>query len=148
MKVYIKNMVSENCMTIVKEKFTIAGLHEINVELGVVEILQNISATQFQQLRYTLSNAGYDFIDNKKKLLVDKIKVVIEELICHSDTRLDINFSDYISDKLQYDYTYLANVFSKEEGISIEKHLITQKITRVKELIANSHMNLTEIARK
>ncbi len=92
--------------------------------------------------------AGLGVIDNKKNLLIKKIKNAIVELVNYSNEQLQTNYSAHLSKKLQYDYTYLANLFSESEGISIQKFIIAQKIERVKELMLNDELNLTEIASK
>ena len=92
--------------------------------------------------------ASVELIDNRKSMLIEKIKNVIIELVHYSDEQLQTNFSNYISNKLQYDYTYLANIFSEVEGTTIEKFIISHKIERAKELIVDDKLNLTEIASK
>jgi AraC-like DNA-binding protein len=87
-------------------------------------------------------------IDDKKTILVKKIKSIVVQLVHYSNEQLQTNFSDYLSKELQYDYTYLANLFSQEEGIPIQKFIIAQKIERVKELIIEEKLNLTQIAVK
>jgi AraC-like DNA-binding protein len=87
-------------------------------------------------------------MDDKKTILVKKIKNIIVELVHYSGEQLQTNFSDYLSKKLQYDYTYLANLFSEQEGIPIQKFIIGQKIERVKQLLVNHGLTLTQIANK
>ncbi len=91
--------------------------------------------------------AGHDLIDDNKKVLIKKIKNAVVELVYYSNEQLQTNYSEYLSKKLQYDYTYLANLFSEAEGISIQKFIIALKIERVKELIVNDELNLTELQR-
>ncbi len=108
----------------------------------LIGVMQDLSRQKEQ------NPAGIDIIRNRKDLLIEKIKNEILELIHYTDERLQTNFSDYLSNKLQYDYTYLANVFSELEGIPIQQFIINQKIERVKELIASGECKLTEIAAK
>jgi AraC-like DNA-binding protein len=89
-----------------------------------------------------------ELLDDKKSILIEKIKSVIVEMIHYSDELPQINFSDYISEKLNFDYTYLSNVFSEVKGITIQHFIIINKIERVKELLLYDELNLTEISYK
>ncbi|WP_245901762.1 helix-turn-helix domain-containing protein [Chitinophaga ginsengisoli] len=131
---------------VVKEELTKLGLHYITVELGEAEILENISARQHDQIRTALLKWGLELMDDKKSVLIHKIKNVIIELVHYSEEPLAINFSEFLSQKLSYDYTYLANLFSEVQGTTIEQFLIAHKIERVKELLVYDELNLTEIA--
>lgn len=141
-------MVSLRCKMIVKEELTKLGLHYVVVELGTVQISENLTQTQHDQLKKKLQNAGLQLLDDKKSILIEKIKNVIIELIHYSDVWPVINDSAYISEKLGYDYTYLANIFSEVTGITIQQFIIVHKIERAKELILYDELNLTEIAYK
>ena len=148
MKLYIKYMVSIRCKMIVKEALKKMGLHYLTVELGVVEVMEDLSARQLEELRLTLLRSGLELMENKKAILIEKIQNVIIELIHYSDELPKMNFSDYLCEKLDYDYTYLANIFSETKGITIEHFIILHKIERVKELIIYDELNLSEIAWK
>ena len=139
-------MVCIRCKMVVKEVLTKLGLHYTSVELGEAEVLENISPEQHEQIKTALLKSGLELMDDKKSVLIQKIKNVIIELVHYSEEPLAINFSEYLSRKLNHDYTYLANLFSEVQGITIEKFLITHKIERVKELLVYNEMNLTEIA--
>jgi AraC-like DNA-binding protein len=118
------------------------------VELGEAEVMDNVSGPKYKQIRIALSALGLQLIDDKKSMLIEKIKHVIIEMVHYSDEQLKTNFSEYLCKKLQYDYTYLANIFSEAEGITIEKFIIAHKIERAKELMVYDELNLTEIAWK
>jgi len=133
---------------VVKEELTKLGLHYSTVELGEAEILENISARQHDQIRTALLKSGLELMDDKKSVLIQKIKNVIIELVHYSEEPLAINFSEFLSQKLNYDYTCLANLFSEVQGTTIEQFLIAHKIERVKELLVYDELNLTEIAYK
>jgi len=148
MKLYIKYMVSLRCKMMVKEELTKLGLKYVLVDLGMVEILEDITEKQREQLKKNLLKSGLELLDNKKSILIEKIKNVITEMIHYSDELPEINYSDYISEKLGYDYTYLANTFSEVKGITIQQFIINRKIERVKELLLYDELNLTEISRK
>ena len=148
MNLYIKNMVSERCKMIVKSELEKHGLHFIIIELGEVEIMENITEEQKNKLNIGLKKSGLTLMDDKKSILVEKIKIIVVELIHYSEELLKVNFSDYLSEKLDYDYTYLANLFSENQGTTIERFIITHKIERVKELLVYNELSLTEIAYK
>ncbi|MDQ6844065.1 MAG: AraC family transcriptional regulator [Bacteroidota bacterium] len=139
-------MVCIRCKMVVKDELTKLGLHYTTVELGEADILENISALQQQQFKAALLKSGLELIDDKKSELIQKIKNVIIELVHYSEEPLVINFSEHLSQKLQYDYTYLANLFSEVQGTTIEHFMIAHKIERVKELLVYNELNLTEIA--
>jgi len=146
MKLFIKYMVSIRCKMLVKAKLERLGLHHKTVELGEVEILENITLAQREQLNNGLKKAGLELMDDKKAMLVEKIKNVIIEMIHYLDEPPLTKYSVFLSDKLNYDYTYLANLFSEVRGITIEQFIIFHKIERVKELLVYDDLSLTEIA--
>lgn len=146
MKIYIKYMVSLRCKMVVKEELKKLGLHFIVVDLGEVEILEELSESQHNALKEALQNSGLELMDDKRSVLIEKIKNVIVGMIHYSDELPKINYSDYISEKLNYDYTYLSNLFSEVKGITIQQYIILHKIERVKELILYEEFNLTEIS--
>ena len=141
-------MVSNRCKMAVKEDLKKLGLHFIVVDLGEVEIMENITAEQREQVRLALFNSGFELMDDKKSVLIEKIKNIIIEMVHNSDELIKTNFSDYISEKLNHDYTYLANLFSEVQGTTIEQFIISHKIERIKELIIYGEQNITEIAWK
>jgi AraC-like DNA-binding protein len=146
LKIYIKYMVSQRCKMVVKEELKKLGLHFVVVDLGVVDIMENINDEQREQIRTALRKSGLELMDDKKAVIIEKIKTAIIEMIHYKDDLIKVNFSDFLSEKLNYDYTYLANLFSEIQGTTIEKFIIAHKIERVKELIIYDELNLTEIA--
>lgn len=146
MKLYIKYMVSHRCKMMVKSQLKKLGLHFVIVDLGMVEILEDISPEQREELAINLRKSGLELLDDKRSVLVESIKVVIIEMIHYSEDEIKVNYSDYISEKLDYDYTYLANVFSEVKGITIQQFIILNKIERAKELILYDELTLSEIA--
>jgi len=148
MKLYIKYMVSTRCKMAVKEELKKLGLHFIVVELGEVEVMENLSPDQREALKAGLLDAGLELMDDKRAVLIEKIKTIIVEMVHYSDEPIKVNFSDYLSDKLKHDYTYLANLFSEVQGSTIEHFIIDHKIERIKELIIYGELNITEIAWK
>jgi len=148
MKLYIKYMVSNRCKMVVKEELKRLGLHFVIVDLGEVEIMENISGEQRKQLTDALLGAGLELMDDKRAVLIEKIKNSIIEMVHHSDQMIKVNFSDFLSEKLNHDYTYLANLFSEVQGTTIERFIISHKVERIKELIIYGELNITEIAWK
>ncbi|HLP33695.1 MAG TPA: AraC family transcriptional regulator [Bacteroidia bacterium] len=146
MKLYIKFMVSNRCIMAVKEELKKLGLHYIIVDLGEVEIMENLSPEKLQQLKAGLNSTGLDLMDDKKSILIEKVKNIITEMIHHSESTPKTNYSDYISEKMNYDYTYLSNIFSEVKGITIQQFIIIHKIEKVKELLLYDELSLTEIS--
>lgn len=139
-------MVCSRCKMVVKAEFEKAGLHPLTVELGEVEIKEQLTPDTLHQLDTSLQDLGFEIIDNRKSRMIEKIKNNIVELIHHSTENIDINLSQYISQRLNYDYNYLSNLFSEVEGITIEKYFIAQKIEKVKELLKYDEFTLSQIA--
>jgi len=130
----------------VKEELKKLGLHYVIVELGMVDIMEEITPEQHDLLKKNLLKSGLELLDDKKTILIEKIKNVIIEMIHYTDEVPKVNYSDYISEKLKYDYTYLSNIFSEVKGITIQQYIIFHKIERAKELLLYDELNLTEIA--
>jgi AraC-like DNA-binding protein len=141
-------MVSNRCKIVVREVLQKLGLNIISVELGEVEITDYLSVDINSQLKIILNDFGFELMENKRVVLIERIKNAVIEMIHHSDEMIKINFSDFLSHKLNYDYTYLANRFSEDQGITIEHFIILHKIERIKELIIYDELNISEIAHK
>jgi AraC-like DNA-binding protein len=141
-------MVSIRCKMAVKEELKKLGLHYVSVDLGEVDIMENITDQQREQIKAALFKSGLELMDDKKAMLIEKIKNAIIEMVHYTDEMPKVNFSNYLSEKLDYDYTYLANLFSETEGTTIEHFMLIHKIERVKELIIYDELNLTEISLK
>ena len=148
MKLYIKYMVSIRCKMLVKTELDNLGLKYGTIDLGEVEIKEQISDDQIKQLKTSLLRSGLELMDDKRAILIEKIKNVIIEMV-HSTVEMpNVKNSDYISEKLNHDYTYLANLFSESTGTTIEQFIIVHKIERAKELLMYDEFNLTEISYK
>lgn len=141
-------MVCIRCQMVVKAELDKLGLHYRSVQIGEADIIENVLPEQLEQLDIGLRKSGLQVMDDKKSIIVEKIKSAIIELIHYTDEQIKVNLSDYLSEKLNYDYTYLANLFSEVKGVTIEKFFLTHKIEKVKELIVYDELNLTEIAFK
>ena len=141
-------MVSLRCKMVVKEELKKLGLKYVVVDLGMVDVLEDISNADRDTLKINLLKSGLELLDDKKSILIEKIKGVIVEMIHYSDELPRVNFSDHISEKLNLDYTYLSNIFSEVKGITIQQFILINKIERVKELLLYDELNLTEISYK
>ena len=141
-------MVCIRCQIVVKSELEKLGLLYRDVKIGEASIIGNILPEQLDKLDTALKKSGLQLMDNKKSILVEKIKNTIIELVHYTEEQIRVNLSDYLSEKLNYDYSYLANLFTEVKGITIEKFYLTHKIEKVKELIVYDELNLTEIAYK
>lgn len=141
-------MVSIRCKMVVKSELDKLGLRYGAVDLGEAELYDSISTEQRNTLKIALLRSGLELMDDKKAILIEKIKTCIVEMIHYQDEVPKIKHSDYLHEKLGYDYTYLANLFSEATGITIEQYIIIHKIERVKELLLYDELNLTEISYK
>lgn len=148
MKLYIKYMVSLRCKMMVRDELDKLGLRYRVIDLGMVDMLDEVTEQQHQQLKINLLKSGLELLDDKRSILIEKIKNVIIEMIHYSEEVPKTNYSDYLSEKLDYDYTYLSNVFSEVKGITIQQYIILNKIEKVKELLLYDELNLTEISYK
>lgn len=141
-------MVCIRCKMVVKSELEKLGIHCTTVELGEVEINDDVSPEKMEQLGIALKKSGLELMDDKKSILVEKIKTIIIELVHYTDDQIKINLSDYISERLNHNYAYLSNLFSEVKGTTIEKFYLAHKIEKVKELLVYDELNLTQIAFK
>jgi AraC-like DNA-binding protein len=141
-------MLSTRCKIVVKDILKGLDLHFVIVDLGEVEIMENLDSEQLDELKAALLQSGLELMDNKKAILIERIKNTIVEMVHHSNEGLKVNFSSFLSEKLHHDYTYMANLFSEVQGSTIEQFMIAHKVERIKELIIYGELNITEIAWK
>ena len=148
MKLLIKNMVSLRCKMIVKSELEKLDLHFIIIELGEVEIKEKLSPKKQNELQTALQRFGLELMNDKKSMLIERVKNIIVEMIHYTDEPPTLNFSNFLSEKLGYDYNYLSNLFSEVKGTTIEQYIISHKIEKAKELLIYNELTLTEIAYK
>lgn len=141
-------MVSTRCKMVVKDMLRKLGHHFILVDLGKVEVMEELSSEQLNELKMVLQSVGFELMDDRKSILIEKIKIVVLEMVHYAEDLPIIKFSDYLSQKLNHDYTYMANLFSDVQGTTIEQYIIGHKAERIKELIIYGELNITEIAYK
>jgi YesN/AraC family two-component response regulator len=146
MRLQIRNMESERCKTIVKEELNRLGLLYDSVELGEVELKENVSDEELQLIGAALKKSGLELIVDNTSQLIEKIKIAIKHLVYCSDDLHRPNASEYLSKRVNFDYNYLSKIFSNIEGITIEKYIIQERIERVKKLLITGKFSLSEIA--
>ncbi len=139
-------MVSLRCKMMVKDILDHLNIKFRSISLGEVDLLRSASASQLELIGTALKKSGLELMDDKKSILIQSIKNIIIEMVHYEDQLPKTKFSVYLSQKLQYNYTYLANLFSETEGITIEHFIIIHKIEKVKELIIYDELNFSEIA--
>lgn len=146
MKLHIRNMVCNRCKMVVTAELEKMGYHPTEVELGEVVLERDISDTEKAKINDHLQAFGFEVIDDRRSQLIEKIKTLIVALVHERSNELNTNLSDYLSNALHHDYSYLTNLFSEVEGSTNEKYYIAQRIERVKELLVYDELTLSEIA--
>jgi AraC-like DNA-binding protein len=141
-------MVSLRCKMVVKAALDELEILYRNLELGEVNTIKPITAEQIAKLKAILAKSGLELMDDKKAMLIEKIKTIVIEMVHYADDGPHVNFSELLSEKLSYDYTYLADLFSQATGTTIGQYIIAHKIEKVKELLLYDELNLTEISYK
>jgi AraC family transcriptional regulator len=144
---YIKNMVCDRCIRVVREELAKLKLDVRSVALGEVVLTGRTSELPMEKVRSVLLNAGFELIEDRKAKVIERIKLAILELVRGGeDEEKRLKYSEYLSKKLGLDYHYLSMLFSSVEVVTIEQYIILQKIERVKELLKYGELTLTEIA--
>lgn len=146
MRIHIKYMVSLRCKMMVQQELDRLGISQAIVNLGTVDMIEPMDSEQLLSFTHQLKKMGLEVLDDKKSILIEKIKNSITELIHNATEQPKENYSQYLSEQLGYDYTYLANIFSEVNGYTIQQFIILNKIEKVKELLLYNELNLTEIA--
>ena len=146
MKLFIKYMVSLRCKMVVREELEKLVIRFFSVDLGVVETQEDISQEQHDALKENLKKSGLELLDDHKSILIEQIKNVVIEMIHFSNELPKVNYSECISEKVGYNYTYLSNLFSEVKGITLQQFIIMHRIEKVKELLLYDELNLTEIS--
>lgn len=145
-KLFIKNMVCNRCIMVVRNELEKLGLSIKDIQLGEVTLENDLSDTQKESVDAVLEPLGFERIDDRKSRIIEKIKNIIIDLVHYKDGEIKTNLSDILSNRLHHDYNYLSNLFSEVEGTTIEKYFIAQRIERVKELLVYDELSLSEIA--
>lgn len=148
MKYFVKHMISNPCKMFVRQELTKLGIRYNSVELGEVDVSEKLSYNQKELLKNSLKNYGLEVVDDRRTVLVEKIKAIIVDLVYYSGDSANMKLSYILSEKLQLNYNYLAKVFTEELGITVEKYIILQKVEHIKELMMYGEMNMTQIASK
>ncbi|MGB4844253.1 MAG: AraC family transcriptional regulator [Ferruginibacter sp.] len=146
MNLYIKNMVCNRCIMVVKQELETLGLKPIRVSMGEAELKKQLSAKQMQQLNSRLLQLGFEILDDKKQKQIEKIKSLLIKKVQSGDVEEHFSISEYLSNALHKDYSYISRLFSEVEGITVEQFFILQKIEKVKEWLVYGELNLSEIS--
>lgn len=148
MKLFIKNMVSLRCRMVVQEELEKLCIPFGTIDLGVVQLPEEITPKQRERLKSNLFRWGLELMDDKEDILVERIKNLIIEMIHYSDDLVKVNNSVYLSEKLGYDYTYLSNVFSRKKNMTVQQFIIMHKIEKIKEFLLYDELSLSDISYK
>jgi AraC-like DNA-binding protein len=146
MKIFFKHMVSIRCKMIVKAELEGMGLHDKKVDLGEAVIEEDLDASQLAQLDTAVRKYGLQVLEDKKSILIEKIKTLIIELVHYEEEPIQTNLSTLLAETLHHDYAFLSHLFSVSQGTTIEKFYIAHRIERIKELLMYDELNITEIA--
>lgn len=146
MTIYIKNMVCNRCIMVVRQELEKLEFNINAIKLGEVVLREKLDNTQRGRISAALEPLGFELIDDKKSQLIEQIKTIVIKWVREQDGERTVNLSDVLADQLHHDYNYLSNLFSEVEGVTIEKYHIAQKIERVKELLVYDELSLSEIA--
>ena len=146
-KLSVKNMVCRRCVLSVEQILTDLGIGFSAVRLGEIDLLQPLTDTELSLLMARLQSVGFEILDNQRKILIEKIKNTIIEIVYQNDSDAPkINLSEVLTQRLLKNYSALTETFSEVEGTTIEQYFIAQKIERAKELLAYDELSLSEIA--
>ena len=146
MKLFVKNMVCGRCIMMVRTELEKSGFEPVSVELGEVELADHISSEEKEDLNERLESLGFVIIDDKKTRTIENIKTAVIEYIHHTAAPRKLSFSEYFSERIPHDYSYLSKLFSEVQGVTLEQYVITQKIEKVKELLVYDELSLSQIA--
>lgn len=139
-------MVCNRCIMVVSEILKEAGFSDAKVQMGKVSTQEKISDDKLEGIEKQLNKVGFELINDSKSRLIEEIKKLTIDFVYHYPEKTNVNFSDYLIGKMNLDYNYLSTLFSSIEGTTIEKHLISIRIERVKELLVYDEKSLSEIA--
>lgn len=148
MRLYIKNMVCDRCIKVVKEELGKIDISLKHIELGEVDTESEVNEAKISEVKHILEKNGFELLDDKRATLVENIRTLIIEEVQYlkGNKPASLNFSDYLSQKTGYEYSYLSNLFSSETGQTIEQYIIAQKVEKVKEWLSYNELSLSEMA--
>lgn len=141
-------MVCDRCKMVVKSELENIGVFPVSVALGEVELSEDLKDNEKLDFVKKLQSHGFELLEDKTTITVERIKCLIVDLVHHQDMELKTNLSNYLSEQLMQDYNTLSNLFSDIHGTTIEHYFISQKIEKVKELLLYDELTLSEIAIK
>ncbi len=138
-------MVCDRCKMIVSQLFAEIGASPVNVQLGAVTVSSD-NPLNYEQVRHALESKGFELIADKNEILIERIKARLIDFVNPGRPSNEENVSSFLSGKLNRDYSLLSKLFSRMEGVSIEKYVINLKTEKAKELIQMNNLNFSEIA--
>jgi hypothetical protein len=147
LKLFIKNMIDLHSLLLVEKELVKLGLRPVEISMGEAAVQEDLNLPQRLQLRLALRQSGLELLENKTDILVHRVKYTIMDIV-YGDKVPTQNLSVFLSSTLDYDYTYISNLFSVATNITIEKYYICHKMERVKQLLLYEDLTLTEIADK
>ncbi len=148
MKLFIKNMVCNRCILVVKQELEKAGLNPIDVTLGEVELEKEPTEKQYQSLDQSLQELGFEILDSKRQRMIEQVKALLIQQVQSGEVEEHFSLSEFLSKKLNKEYSQISRLFSEVEGITLEQFYLLQKIEKVKELLVYDELTLSEIAWK
>lgn len=148
MILYIKNMVCNRCVMVVKQELENLNLKPLHVSMGEAKLSKQPSQKQFEQLNNRLQELGFELLDDQKQKQIEKIKSLLIKTVQSNDIKEHFSISDLLGKALNKDYSYISRLFSEVEGITVEQFFILQKIEKVKEWLVYGELTLSEIAWK
>jgi AraC-like DNA-binding protein len=141
-------MVTIQSKMVVKSELTKLGISFKTIDFGSVEVVENINPQQKKELESNLKKSGLLLLNDTQANLLEKVKEEISEVIHNNDELPKVNFSDYLSQRLNHDYNAIAKLFAETEGKTIEHYILINKIEKVKELILYKNLKVNQIAQK
>jgi YesN/AraC family two-component response regulator len=146
MRFFIKYMVCDRCKALVADAADTAGISYEKVSLGELHLSQDISLSQFVQLKTLLKKSGFELLNHHQNVLIEKLLNIIDDLVNFPEIELNkINY-DYLSSRHYRNFGSLNLLFSEIECISIEKYIDEHKISKIKEMLTYNELSITQIA--
>jgi AraC family transcriptional regulator len=147
MVLYVKNMVCHRCKLVVQSQLEKLDLHPLNITLGEVVLAEeSLTKEKSQSISDALQDVGFELIDDKRSKLIEQVKTFVINIVHHKEEQPNKKYSELLAQHLHHDYSYISNLFSEVEGITIEQYIINQKIEKVKELLTYDERSLSQIA--
>jgi AraC family transcriptional regulator len=145
MELYIKNMVCNRCILVIKQELEKSGLEALQVSLGKITLTKEPTKKQLEGFQEQINSIGFELLDSQKQQVIEQVKTLIIEKV-QKEIEEHFSISEFLVQKLHKDYSAVSRLFSEVEAITIEQFFILQKIEKVKELLTYNELNLNEIS--